>query len=152
MELILVLAILTVVVALIAPSLRWFGIGRTSNDTATRLVSLAHYARDQAIAEARPYRLNFDPEGHAYWLTMEEGGVFQPAANDYGLRFELPEGLQMDLDVPQAADGQYITFNPNGRTQSAHIRLTNKVGGRLEIACLSATEQFHILRPEEMTP
>lgn len=152
MELVLVLAIMTVVVALIAPSLRWFGIGRTSKNAATQLLTLTHYARNQAIADARQYRLNFDPNGQACWLTADDGASFQPVTGDFGNRYDLPAGMHMQTDAPQQPDGQYIDFRPTGRVDPARIILTSQTGDTIEIACLSATERFRILTPGEVTP
>ncbi len=144
-ELILVLVILTIIVGSIAPSLRGFGVGRTRNDSAGLIVGLAQYARQQAVAEARTYRLNFDPPARAFWITADAGdGTFQAPANDYGKRFEVPDGMTMDVDVPLQPDGQYVQFRASGRTDPAQIKITDRLGGTTQIACSSATEMFAI--------
>jgi type II secretion system protein H len=150
-ELILVLAILALVAAAVAPSLRGFGVGRSNSDTATRILALAKYARSEAVNDGRTYRLNFDVNELAFWLTVQNGGAFQPAVGDFGDRYQAGDGVaRLQVDLPAQPDGVYVAFGPTGRTDPVQIRLTDKLGGVIGLACLSATEEFRILRPEEM--
>ena len=143
-ELILVLAILAIVAAAVIPSLRVFGAGRSNNDMATLVIGLANYARTQAIAEGRTYRLNLD--ARTLWLTADLDGTFQPPDSDFGKRFEAANGVQLWSDVaPHDPDGQFIEFHASGRTDPARIKLTDKMGGTIEVACVSATELFSIV-------
>jgi type II secretion system protein H len=145
-ELILVLVILTIVVGAIAPSLRGFGIGRTRSDAATLVVTLANYARQQAVTEARAYRLNFDPAARAVWLTADAGdGTFAAPPGDYGQRFTAPDGVTLSTDAPQQTDGQYVTFSATGRTDPCQVTLTDRLGNTSQIACRSATELFAVV-------
>lgn len=149
-ELILVLAILAIVAAAIIPSLRVFGVGRSTNNLASLIVSLANYSRTQAVAEGRTYRLNLDPSSREIWLTADNNGSFEPPTSDLGKRFPAAEGVQLWSDVAaRPPDGQYIEFHASGRTDPAKIRVTDKLGGTIEVACTSATELFRILSPEE---
>ena len=151
-ELILVLAILTLVVAMIAPSLRGFSTGRTHRNMANTILALTRYARTQAIAEGRTYRLNFDASDKELWLTYEDGSTFRAPGNDFGEHMAVSEGLQMQSDVAAKQDGnRYVEFHPSGRTDPARVRVTNRMGETIEIACLSPTESFRILTAEEMT-
>jgi len=178
------MTIIAIVAAVAVPTMRAFTIGRGNNNTATQIVALANYARAQAAAEGRIYRLNFDPSTGEYWLTAQNAGVFQPpTASDFGRRFQVADGVQMDVRVnPQATTGQqplpdqqenvtqafapvsqayttpnnliqhvhqdvlpYVEFEPSGRTDPAQIRLTDKLGGEIDIECPSATEGFRIV-------
>ncbi len=98
-ELIMVMAIIAIIAAIVAPSLRGFGIGRKTNDAADQIVALAQYAHVQAISQGRTYRLNFDPLARTYWLTMQYGGAFQPPPNEFGDVRTLPDGVRMDVNV-----------------------------------------------------
>ncbi len=151
MELILVLAIVTIVVAIVAPSLRGFAQGRTCKNTATLMLAMTSYARTQAVTEGRTYRLNFDPGGRSFWLTFENGATYQSPGGDLGERHELADGVQMETDIAQQQDGLYVAFHPSGRTDPANIRLSDRYDDAVEIACSSATEMFRILPREEMT-
>jgi prepilin-type N-terminal cleavage/methylation domain-containing protein len=188
-ELILVLVIIAIIAAIVMPSVSAFSAGRSSQNTALQMVVLANYARAQAAAEGRIYRLNFDTTKGTYWLTAQNGGTFSPPLNEYNQTYQLPTGVQWDVEltakvgtlltVPadeqqvatqmsssisqpsgqqnyllqvQHQNGNYIEFDPSGRTDPATIKLTDvRRGGTVEVACLSATELFHILTPQEMT-
>lgn len=151
LELILVMLILTMVVAIAAPSLRNFTIGRNNDNAATLIVSLADYARTQAASEGRVYRLNVDPDNRKLWLTAANGSSYETPNNDYGQKFELVEGTKVRTDIKQRQDGTYVEFNPGGRAEAAKIWLVDKTGGEMEIACESPTDAFKVVPTEEMT-
>jgi type II secretory pathway pseudopilin PulG len=195
LELILVMAILTLVMAEIAPSLRGFGVSRSSSDTANLIVTLANYARTQSAAEGRVYRLNFDQNAGQMWLTVSDDGVFDsPTASDWGKKFDVAPGLKMVVNFQPAASapmlspealtpqqveqqqgqdqgqattpaagmsggqagslqtiGNYVSFQPTGRTDPIDIHLTDKLGGVIEVACASPTELYHVVPQDEMT-
>ncbi len=148
-ELILVMVILAFVVAMVAPSLRGFGTGRRIHDTAALIVSLADYARTQAVNEGRAYRLNVEPRTGEFWLTVDADAGFQPPPNDFGRRFTASDGVTLRCDVKTRTDGQFLVFLPTGRTDPARIELNDTLGKRVVIACPSPTEMVRILTPEE---
>src|SRR4051812_22221874 len=99
LELVLVMLLMTIIMAIAAPSLSNFAKGRKSADAAQQVVSLARYARGQSIAEGVVYRLHVDPGSGAYWLTVQNGGIFEPPSSGFGQRFQLPDGCHMDTDI-----------------------------------------------------
>jgi prepilin-type N-terminal cleavage/methylation domain-containing protein len=100
LELILVMGILTFVAAAVAPRLGAFSVGRKTKDAAAQLLGLARYARAQAIAESRLYRLNFDAAQGTAWLTADNGnGVFGALSSDFGRQFQAPQGVKMTVDL-----------------------------------------------------
>lgn len=151
LELVLVMAILALMVAVVAPSLGAFAGGRRTSYAATQIVSLSQYARTQAVNEGRVWRMNFDPSTRSVWLTVQNGSQFQQPSSDLGERTQAADGIEMRLDLQPQSDGTYVTFHPDGRTDPAHIWLSDRQGRVIEIACLSPTELFRILPPEEMT-
>ena len=151
LELIVVLIILSIIAALVAPSMRQFTVGQNTQDAADQIVVLTRYARTQAITQGTNYRLNFDADGGAYWLTSSTAGVFKALSNDYGEHFTLSPGTTLRTDLAKQTDGTYATFQPTGRTDAAHVWLSDRQGKTLEVACTSATEMYRILLPEEMT-
>ncbi|MFM8359950.1 MAG: Tfp pilus assembly protein FimT/FimU [Verrucomicrobiota bacterium] len=70
-ELILVMAMLVVVLALVAPSLGNFFRGRAVDSEARRLLSLTRYAESRAVAEGVPMLLWLNPAQRAYGLVAE---------------------------------------------------------------------------------
>jgi prepilin-type N-terminal cleavage/methylation domain-containing protein len=104
-ELILVMLIIAIMSAMLAPSFTKFGRGQETKDFALRITGLARYARTQAICEGRTYRLNFDDRD--VWLTEDGGdGTFDAPANDWGQRFTAPDGVSMQTTVTAQANMQ----------------------------------------------
>src|ERR1700722_918475 len=99
-ELIAVMLVLAIAAALVAPSLLNFRVGRFNSNTATTLLGMANYARAQAEAEGRTYRLNFDPQAGAFWLTAQgDDGAYAPPGNDFGQRSQISEDSRMDVTI-----------------------------------------------------
>ncbi len=149
LELVLVMLILTVLMAMVAPTLSGAAKGRRTGDAATQLVAIAYYARSMAVTEGRTYRLNLDSTNNVYWLTVQDAGAFVDPVNGWGAPNRLPDGVRMQTDAPQQQDGTYLVFRSTGRVDPCYIRLTDEQNNISEIACESATELFRILRPDE---
>jgi len=173
LELILVMMIAAIVLFMAAPSLRMFANARPVANAAAQFVALTDYARSQAISEGRTYRLNLDPDKGLFWLTAQEGGVFQPLEREFGRVFSLPEGTKMDwlaplavstgitvpglrlpgqTDMPDAsgtAARTSIAFYPDGHTETSSLRLTDRRGNTLSIVCFSPTERFRVITAKE---
>ena len=161
LELVMVMMLLCVVAAMAVPALRGFGQGRRLGSCAAQLVSLAQYARTQAITRGVPYRMHVDPDTATYWLTAErDDGVFDTPGDEFGRVFEAPEGIAIDWLGPSPPDAgrfPYVEFLPTGRTSAAAtLRLTDEGSGGgggavTEVACLSPAEPFRVLAEWEMT-
>ena len=147
LELVSVLAILCLLAAMAAPSLRGFGQGRRISECAAQLVALAARARTQAVTEGLTCRLHLDPVTRTYWLSQwdDAAGTFLRPGDDFGRVFEAPEGVTFAWDAPHAPDGQYVEFLPTGRSTPVTIRLTDEAGQVLDVACLSPAESFQVL-------
>jgi len=150
LELIAVLVLISTVLAIAAPSLRGFVRGRQTADAAAQMLALTHYARSQAAAQGRTYRLNVDIDAGVYWLTAAEGGAFVELRTSYGRSFELPSGVAVIVE----ADGDdellsYVQFYPDGRCDAAVIQLEGQQGECYQIVNPSASERFEIVKPEE---
>ena len=143
--------IIAIAAALLAPSLVSFQAGRANNNSATLILSLAGYARTQAVSEGRTYRLNVDPSKNVVWLTAGNAGVFTGLTNDYGQEFSISAASQLKTDIVQRTDGDYVEFQSNGRTEPAKIWLTDRYDRTVEVACDSATEMFHIVPVAEVS-
>ena len=150
LELVLVMMILAVVMAMVAPKLSGTANGRRTGDSATQITALAYYARSTAITEGRSYRLNIQPAEGTYWLTAQDGATFADPVNGWGNINRLPDGVGIvDTDFQQRPDGMYVEFKPNGRCEPGYIRLMDDRNQSAEIACESSTELYRILAPGE---
>ena len=150
MELVIVLLVLAIMVAIVAPSLRGFGVGRKSDAVANQLVSMANWARSQAVNEGTIYRLNLDLASRSFDVQVQLDGGFGPAAGEYGDSIYLADGMTMETSVVARQEGTYIEFRPDGRCEAGRIFLTDAFGKRTEIASASPTELYHIIKPGEV--
>lgn len=178
-ELVLVLALIAMIVGMTTASLGRFGRGRTIGDSAEQVVLLARWARTQAISRGINFRLNFDASNHSYWLTMQSGpnyenvvqdaasaaapsssaptSAMQPQANsftdvgeEFGRRFTTADTVTFDCNFAAQSDGQYVEFRPSGRCDPATVKFSEIRGTAvIEVGCLSATEQWHVLSDDE---
>jgi prepilin-type N-terminal cleavage/methylation domain-containing protein len=132
-ELILVMLIIAIAAAVVAPALGRFTAGRSVDNLSRQIVGLARYARVQAISEARTYRLNFDQGTRQFWLTADSGaGTFTPLKDDFSSRYTAPDGIRLQVQitpqpntnllVPQTVQQQQVPQSPtslNGQQAGA---------------------------------
>ena len=137
LELIAVLAVVSIVLVLAWPSLRGFVASRQTADAANSMLALTEYARTQAVAEGRPYRLNIDADSGAYWLTVQQDtGDFVQPGTDLGQQFRVPDGARVAIRQPdpqtvpigQPANGQQ-TGQQTGQPSGGLFGRTSSVGG-----------------------
>jgi len=150
LELILVLALISVVLALAAPSLHGFSDSRQTADTAIRVAALTHWARSQAIAQGRPYRLHVDPLGGFCWLTVQRAGAYVPVDDQVASRLVPPEGVSLSLEsaLPDRPV-PYVQFYPSGRCDMASIEVRGRQGEVFLVACDTPTDRFRVISPAE---
>jgi len=136
LELILVMVILSTVLAMAAPSLSGFFGSRQTHDTAAQILALTQLARSQAISEGIVYRLNFDTTERTYWLTAQKAGAFEEIETGLGQIFALPKDMVMELEEVEQEDMEmFLEFTPQGTVTAGTIRLIDRRGLALEIAC-----------------
>lgn len=80
-ELILVMALLVIVIAAVAPTLSRFFHGRNLDSEAQRFLALTRYGQSRAISEGVAMRLWIDPDRHTYGLQSEYAGNTGNAGN-----------------------------------------------------------------------
>ena len=96
-ELILVMALLSIAVAVSFPTLRQFFRGRVLDSEAHRLLALTRYGQSRAVAEGTPMFL---------WIDEREGTYGLEAAATYieedprALDFRLDNDLQIEVSAP----------------------------------------------------
>ena len=115
-ELILVMALLTVVISLTAPRLSRFFHGRTLDSEARRLLALTRSGQSRAVSEGVPMDLWVDTEQGTFGLEAEPSyETSDPKAVD----FELDSGLQLEVVAKTVvAAANTVTM---GRNQQASI-------------------------------
>jgi prepilin-type N-terminal cleavage/methylation domain-containing protein len=116
-ELILVMALLTVVISLTAPRLSRFFHGRTLDSEARRLLALTRSGQSRAVSEGVPMDLWVDAEKGEFGLEAEPSfGTSDPKA----VEFSLDSGLQIEV-VSKVAAAPTTTFNRARRASTASI-------------------------------
>jgi len=111
-ELILVMALITIVVSVSLPSLKGFFQGRDLDSEARRFLSLTRYGASRAVAEGIPIELYVDTAQRLYGLRAQAGFLERdPKRVEYKL---LPEVLLEVTAAPQKkASGEDNLDNPD---------------------------------------
>lgn len=149
LELIVVLLVIGVVLGLASPSLRGFFTGRKTADVALDVVSMTQWAHSQAVSQGRPYRMNFDSQGHC-WLTTQRAGAYVDVPGEETRRLSIPEGVRVTLETTSTQEAaSFIQFYPSGRTQAAKIKITGPKSERFVVACDGPADRFRILTSQE---
>jgi len=144
-ELVLVMLLITIAMAIAAPSLRNFWKGNRVKDAGEQLAYITRLARTQAISDGAIYRLGIDPNGDGYALYKQqaEGFVLIPSDN-----FALPEETHVEVTKADGSGADHIDFYPNGRTEPASIRLSAAGYNDIILTCPSPTESFSLVAGE----
>jgi prepilin-type N-terminal cleavage/methylation domain-containing protein len=149
LELILVLVLISVLLAVSAPTLRGMFASRQEQDAAARILALTQWARSQAAADGTVYRLNVDAPSSTHWLTAQQAGVFAELHSDLGRHFRLADGLTLGLTTNTGQNMDYVQFYPDGRHDAGIVRIVGRRGETYSIASLSITEGFRIAHPAQ---
>ena len=116
-ELILVMALLTIVISLTAPKLSRFFHGRTLDSEARRLLALTRSGQSRAVSEGVPMDLWLDTATGTFGLEAEPSyETSDPKAVD----FTLDSGLELEV-VNQTVVSPVNTLMPGQRTSTASV-------------------------------
>ena len=113
-ELILVMAILTVAVSVTAPALSNFFRGRSLDSEARRLMALTHAGKSRAVSEGLPMDLWFDTEAGAFGLEAEPS---YETSDSHAVQFKLDNGLRLEVLTPVASAASPV-LSPGQTTPS----------------------------------
>jgi type II secretory pathway pseudopilin PulG len=101
-ELILVMAILTAVFALTAPTLSRFFHGRTLDSEARRLLALTRQGQSRAVSEGVPMEVWIDSSRSAYGLEAEPS---YEKTDPKAVEFTMETELQIDISTLKGLSG-----------------------------------------------
>ncbi len=96
-ELIVVMLLLGIAAALVAPHLSPFFRGRVLNSEARRLLALTRYGQTRAVAEGVPVLLWIDAKQSSYGLTTQSASGEQ---DDRASRFTVDSTLTIEVFLP----------------------------------------------------
>ncbi len=127
-ELAVVIAILGVMIALVAP--RFADIGNANLKRSSRhLTGMIRFLRDESQAKKTVYRLRFDVQAGRYWaealtITPDNTAEFMRATSVIGGEGSLSgETTFHDITAGSHPDDPYILFTPDGWVEHALIHL-----------------------------
>jgi type II secretion system protein H len=129
-ELILVMALLTIVISLTAPKLSRFFHGRTLDSEARRLLALTRSGQSRAVSEGLPIDLWVDAEQGTFGLEAEPSyETSDPKAVD----FALDSGLQLEVvnKTVAAAPANTVTMSRSLQASTASVPRVNLVHASL---------------------
>jgi type II secretory pathway pseudopilin PulG len=125
LELVVVLAILSLAVSLVAPRFGNWSDEWTLRSTAERVAQTVRYARTRALFEQSYYVVEIEPGAHLV-------RVFNPASG-FLRGFALPRGVTVD-------DGEYppppvvrLLLPPSGVVEERNLWVTNRRGSKFRI-------------------
>jgi len=120
-ELILVMALLTIVISLVTPTLNRFFSGRSLDSETRQVFSLIQYGQSRAVSEGIPMFLWINPQKGAYGLRQETGYT---DSDDKALEYSVAEGLKINVNqgkskLPLTAKLFGVHFSPDGNIITA---------------------------------
>ena len=144
-ELMFVMALLTVVLAVCLPRLSRFMSGRALVEEANRFIALSRYAKSQSITLGVPMKLWIDPVQGRYGVSPAAG--FEDADNRPveftvvdGLRLELPQGsadktgqVSMTYRPDSSVDGDTLQELRIRQGEDDSLRLARN-GGQFDVS------------------
>jgi prepilin-type N-terminal cleavage/methylation domain-containing protein len=117
-ELILVMAILTMAVSLSAPVLSHFFRGRSLNSEARRLVALTHVAQSRAASEGVPVDLWIDSNARTYGIETEPSYEAEDPKAD---QWTLDPALTIEVTAATPVQPKSSSWNPNQPISTASV-------------------------------
>lgn len=127
-ELLLVTVLLSLLAFFSLPNFSHFYNRIQLDTTADRMVALMSYAKNRAVMEQRPVRLNFDDKWRNYVLVdilsaddaKEDGTIEQQISGRWGRTFSIPQELTV------TGDSQVVNFSLDGRIDKIRINLCHR--------------------------
>jgi prepilin-type N-terminal cleavage/methylation domain-containing protein len=121
-ELILVMAILTMAVSVTAPTLANFFRGRTLDSEARRLLAMTHSGQNRAVSEGIPIDLWVDAENRTVGLEAEPSFETTDAR---AVEFELDGGVQVEITKQTAVTSAAKTLGLSQTVSTASVPRPN---------------------------
>jgi prepilin-type N-terminal cleavage/methylation domain-containing protein len=127
-EIMVVIVILGVMIALVAPRLGEIGEANLKR-SARHLTGMIHFLRDEAQAKKTVYRLQFDIQDGHYWveaLTLldDKAGEYRKVSQVIAGEGSLSGNTKFrDIAVPGHPDEPFMLFTPDGWVEHALIHL-----------------------------
>lgn len=126
-ELVLVILFVMVLAGLVSPLFKKTFRNLEAQNAASNLAKTINYGQELAVIEKQNYRLDVGYENNEYHLmrwdaSLPSGAAYAKVQGRYGRTFYIPDRFEMT-----GVDSN-IVFYPDGRSEEAEIRITDKDG------------------------
>ena len=125
LELVLVLAILSLAVSLVAPRFGNWSDEWTLRSAAERVAQTVRYARTRALFEQSYYVVEIEPGAHLV-------RVFNPASS-FSREFTLPRGVTVDDGENPTPRVVRLLLPPSGVVEERNLWLSNRRGSKFRV-------------------
>lgn len=148
------LIILSITVALAAPSMRGWGQGQKLKNATDEFIAATGNARARAVATAMPFAVEIKVSDNTFAVkSIEAGGTRKAVPGEFGQDTKLPTDFTIKLatggaaaaavpDPGVAAGESVILFYPDARCTPAAVEITSPNGDVARIESLSPAEPF----------
>ena len=148
LELLLVMGMIFVLAAVVAPRFSDYVPALRVRKTADHLMAWAHKARSDAATSGLRHRLVFDTQKKSFWIEIEArpfkdpdtftalGGSWEEEKMADFVECETLDGLESDSG---SGSRKFLEFLPDGTTTDATIVVGNDRGDRVTIKVVGAT-------------
>lgn len=144
LELVIVLALLSIVLAIAAPSLARWGWGRELANAGDEVLTATRWARGQAIATGTPHRVEFDLANRSFHVTRLVGQQWTAAEGEFGTPVQISDRLRIEVERADDA-GAVIDLLPNGRVSPVEITITSEDGSVRTLSSPGAAEPLRVV-------
>jgi len=149
-ELILVMAILSAILAFSAPLLSRSFQQRDLDEDATQLLALTEYARDEAVSQGVPMKVWINPQSGGFGVEAKDGYEGDSTRDKTywlkpGHRFDLSQAPTDRSGVVDAAD-----FDPSGSLAEesiSEISIADRSNSAVSVAQTDDGESYQIVKP-----
>ena len=144
-ELIVVMVLIAIMLAVVAPSLSGFGSGRKLDNAVDQFLATTRWAQSQAVMDAQPLAIQIDSSANTYLVNTVNGDTRTPVAGEFGQAVTLPTGFKIELVSGGSGGnggGNLILFQPDSRCTPAVVRFTSNLNETADVASNSPAEPF----------
>lgn len=150
-ELVLVMLIIGLLLAIVAPALGGLLRSQRMDQSARTIIALLQEARARSAADAKPYRLAIDTEDNTCWLEALTPEGFERPRATAGKVVELESKLLIELQGgTEEGELLYVRVDPDGTGELAQITMTREDDGKqVAVYCRTPTEPYRVGDPVE---
>ena len=148
-ELVLVMLIIGLLLAVVAPSLAGLLRSQRLDGAARTVAGMLKEARVRAASDAKPYRLVIDTDDNTCWLEVLTPEGFERPKSSVGKRLELGKNLVIELDGGTIeGPNLMVRVEADGTCELAQITLTRPQDEKqVAVYCKTPTEPYQVGKP-----